>query len=492
MPEQPPAIDAVAARLAVSALGLGVRTPLHSMLGFAELLAMSDLDADQRHLVEQMVAGADALLLSCARLTSLIRLLAEEDAPPSARFDLSDLLSEVAAAVGWAVTVRVHEEIPTALSGNAEALRQALTELVTNAVQHGGRQATVAVDLTGPATGTEVGLRFSVADAGPGLPDDQLASLAAESAVLPADARRMGLYLARRLAERLGGRLVAARRAGGGTELSLHARFRTAPAAPPAAAPARDAGGLRVLLVEDNSVNRVLAQRQLTKLGHRLDSVTGGEAAVAAVLDGGYDIVLMDRHLPDIDGVEAARRIRAAEADGRLSRRTPIVAVTADATALNREQCLAAGMDGFLDKPLDIGLLRSTLAAFTPTRGAAESHEIDVDLGALGRLVAELDDDRAGVAELLRAYMSELPARRLAVQLALTNGALQPALAAAESLRASSVTVGAVSVARACARILDAVGAGDFTTARQALPELFDACDNTATVLATANSAGML
>src|SRR5213592_4293717 len=105
MPDQSPAIDAVAARLAVSALGLGVRTPLHSLLGFAELLAMSELDSDQQHLVEQMVAGADALLLSCARLTSLIRLLAEEEAPPSSRFDLSDLLSEVAGVVGWSVTV---------------------------------------------------------------------------------------------------------------------------------------------------------------------------------------------------------------------------------------------------------------------------------------------------------------------------------------------------------------------------------------------------
>src|SRR5439155_3410093 len=181
-------------------------------------------------------------------------------------------------------------------------------------------------------------------------------------------------------------------------------------------------------------------------------------AAVAAVLDGGYQVVLMDRHLPDIDGVEATRLIRAGERERGL-RRTPIVAVTADVTAGHREECLAAGMDGFLTKPLDLGHLDATLTALAP-RPDVEP-DVEVDLDALGRLAAEFDGERAPVDQMVRAYLDELPGRRTALQVALRGGVARQTAAAAETLRASSETVGALGVARACARILRAAEDGD-------------------------------
>ena len=124
----------------------------------------------------------------------------------------------------------------------------------------------------------------------------------------------------------------------------------------------KPARSLSILVAEDNEINALLTRTLLTKLGHRPTGVTGGEAAVAAWAQAcaegeRYDLILMDLHMPDIDGLEATRRIRALEADDR----TPIVALTANAFAEDREAALAAGMDGFLVKPLDRAQLRAIL-----------------------------------------------------------------------------------------------------------------------------------
>jgi CheY-like chemotaxis protein len=126
----------------------------------------------------------------------------------------------------------------------------------------------------------------------------------------------------------------------------------------------RPARSLSILVAEDNEINALLTRTLLSKLGHRPSGVTGGEAAVTAWAQaraGGehYDLILMDLHMPDIDGLEAARRIRALESGGR----TPIVALTANAFAEDREAALTAGMDGFLVKPLDRAQLRAILDA---------------------------------------------------------------------------------------------------------------------------------
>jgi CheY-like chemotaxis protein len=127
------------------------------------------------------------------------------------------------------------------------------------------------------------------------------------------------------------------------------------------------AGGLAVLVAEDNEINLLLARFVLERLGHRPTMVTTGDAAVEAwqtalAAEAPYDLVLMDVHMPRSDGIAATRRIRAIEAERGLPR-TPIIALTANAFAEDREACLAAGMDGYLTKPLDRDQLASTLTS---------------------------------------------------------------------------------------------------------------------------------
>jgi CheY-like chemotaxis protein len=140
----------------------------------------------------------------------------------------------------------------------------------------------------------------------------------------------------------------------------------------PAVAPTA-AGALSILIAEDNEINALLARALLARLGHRPTVAHNGAAAfeawaAARAAGAPYDLVLMDVHMPASDGIEATRRIRATEAEGQ---RIPIIALTADALSQDRDACLAAGMDGFLTKPLDRERLADVLAALGRTRLAA-------------------------------------------------------------------------------------------------------------------------
>ena len=132
----------------------------------------------------------------------------------------------------------------------------------------------------------------------------------------------------------------------------------------------RSTPGLRILLAEDNPVNALLARELLRRRGHNVDQVATGEEAVAACQRARFDVVIMDLHMPGLDGIEATRRIRAAEAVSG-GRRLPIFALTADAVETGRKACLAAGMDGFLTKPVDPAELDAVLATIAPAANVA-------------------------------------------------------------------------------------------------------------------------
>jgi CheY-like chemotaxis protein len=132
----------------------------------------------------------------------------------------------------------------------------------------------------------------------------------------------------------------------------------------------RSRPGLSILLAEDNPVNALLARELLRRRGHRVEQVATGEGAVAAYQAARFDVVIMDLHMPGLDGIEATRRIRAEEAK-KGGRRLPIFALTADALDTGRKACLAAGMDGFLTKPVDPSELDAVLATITPPANIA-------------------------------------------------------------------------------------------------------------------------
>jgi len=188
----------------------------------------------------------------------------------------------------------------------------------------------------------------------------------------------------------------------------------------------------RILLAEDDAVSREIAQLILERAGHTVSTVTDGRSAVRAALTGDHDLVLMDLSMPELDGFEATRQIRATEPPGR---RTPIVAVTANTQASDRDACRAAGMDGFLSKPITWEAVRAALSLAAPTDPPSRDRPPDRDLA--------LDGDRIAAA-FVRDGLRHVGEAMAAAE----SGDLDRARRALHALKGLAATFGCVDVAR--------------------------------------------
>jgi CheY-like chemotaxis protein/HPt (histidine-containing phosphotransfer) domain-containing protein len=213
---------------------------------------------------------------------------------------------------------------------------------------------------------------------------------------------------------------------------------------------------LRVLVAEDNAVNQRLVRRLLERLGHTVVLAGDGRAALAALDRDDFDVVLMDVQMPEVDGLEAAARIRRRE-EG-TGRRVPIIALTAHAMKGDRERCLAAGMDDYLAKPIQSDRLREALASVT-RRPAPPA---DDGRPALDRadLFARVDGDAAVVAELLDVFLEELPRDAEALRAAASRGDLRSLKGGAHTLKGVFANLSAKEAAARAAR-LEALAAAD-------------------------------
>lgn len=477
-------------RILTSGISRSLRTPLHTLMGFLELLGMTELDDDQLRMVEHMTDDAESLIRASDRLLLLLRLTGRDQARrPQDSFELDRLIGEACPPTTAELQIRVDPQLPGRFRGDRADLLQILRELVDNAVTHSYGPVTVSVTPDGEPAGDRVPIRITVRDEGAGLSAGLLAALSEPPDVMAEKLPGLGLYIVRHLLTPMGGRLIAANAQLKGAVfsilLSLEPVFPPEPAAP-TARPAPADRPLSVLLVEDNAVNLILAQRQMKLLGHDTYSVALGEDAVAAALTGRYDVVLMDRHLPDIDGIEATRRIRQGEQSAG-THRTPIIAVTADAMPGHREQCISAGMDGFLTKPLELNDLRATLNTFIAhdEEAAVDGEGGVVDTSVLRELAKTLGDENGDVIrELVNSYLSEIPGYHLQLRNALRRSSVAETERHAEALYGSSQAVGATRLTGLCEKIIVAVRNGDMRAAHELLGDLDDAYLATSSALA--------
>jgi CheY-like chemotaxis protein len=307
--------------------------------------------------------------------------------------DTVDLLRGRATAKGLAIPVQVADDVPPAVRGDPSRLRQILMNLVGNAVKFTGQGSIdVRVELAGHVD-DEVVLRFEVADEGIGIaPDAQDHIFDAFHQADGGTSRRyggtgLGLAICRQLAHLLGGEIGVCSRPGEGSTFWFTARLAVAAApaiaddgkAPVAAsesthvAAAPAASTTRLLLAEDNPVNRHVALAMLRSLGFTADTAVDGREAVEATARVRYDLVLMDCHMPEMDGFTATTLIREREASTDAPR-VPIVALSVNAMTGDREACIARGMDDYLSKPFTRAQLGALLDRWaTPTVTPQES-----------------------------------------------------------------------------------------------------------------------
>jgi two-component system, sensor histidine kinase len=352
-----------------------IRTPLTGILALGELLATSELGLRERGWASAIKSTAEHLVL----LTSLIVDAARADAkglilrrelirPRRLADALAASLAARAETKGLAQATDIAATLPEAVIGDPLRLRAALENLIENAVKFTER-GSVRLEVTRErAARGKVRLIFTVTDSGIGLTGAEIKRLfrpftqASDQVARRYGGAGLGLTLVKRIAKAMGGQLTVASEPGRGSRFRMTVTVEevaqgpgTSDAAAATDAPVRP---LAVLCVEDNPHGRVLLSTILTELGHRADFVGTGAAAVEAVARATYDVVLMDVTLPDVDGVEATRRIRALP--GRAGR-VPILGVSGrtNAEAAGR----AAGMDGYLTKPLSPNALTQALGS---------------------------------------------------------------------------------------------------------------------------------
>jgi signal transduction histidine kinase len=359
-----------------------LRTPMNGVLGTIELLMETALTRTQQRYVQTAHRSARALLALIDDVLDLSHIESGRLALSPGDVDLRAVVNEAVelAAVtarDKPVEVRCHlpPDLPALVHADSRRLRQLLLNLLHNAVKFTER-GTVDCEVTVLDAGRDaVTLRFAVRDSGIGIAADKLESIFGAFAQGDASSTRrhggsgLGLAIVRELGELMGGRLGVESRLGAGSlfwvELSLPVV--SAPPAPIAAPPALhgDEGGapVRVLVAEDDLINQMVVEEILKVLGCEVEVVGDGQAALDAACGARYDLILMDCHMPQLDGYESARRIRDEER--RHGGHTPIVALTADALDADRQRCLDAGMDDFLTKPVSRAQLAQTIQRWT-------------------------------------------------------------------------------------------------------------------------------
>ncbi|EME69366.1 Signal transduction histidine kinase [Paramagnetospirillum caucaseum] len=343
-----------------------IRTPMNGVLGMLHLLTGSPLTPEQRDHLETAQSSARALLAIINDILDFSKLEAGQMKLEATRFDLHRLVDEMlalmkgaAADKGLTLQARLGDGVPHHIAGDPTRLRQVLTNLMGNAVkftEKGGVVVSVKAEPDGPAPAR---LRFEVADTGIGIEPAAAPALFAEFVQADSSITRrfggtgLGLSICKRLVEMMGGEIGFDSVPGEGTTFHF-----TLPLV--AAAEDRDTGAmvnetgdlpsLSVLLAEDNPVNQKLTTTLLRRWGQRVTLAHNGAEAIAAVAREPFDLVLMDVHMPGMDGLEATRRIRAMA--GPLAA-IPIIAMTADVLDGDAALCLAAGMDDYVAKPVE-------------------------------------------------------------------------------------------------------------------------------------------
>lgn len=359
-----------------------IRTPMNGIIGMSNLLLDTTLSEEQKRYAEIVKNSSELLLDLINDILDFSKVEAGKLELEMLDFDLQTLLKDFQALLdvkakekNLDLFVGINEDVPRFLKGDPGRLRQILTNLVGNAIKftsHGS--VSVSVELF-KHTHNRIGLKFCVKDTGIGIPADKIDKLFQKFTQVDSSTARkfggtgLGLAISKELAELMGGKAGIESELGHGstfwfTAYFKHAERQGADENSSVAVEIPLNTNAKILLAEDNIVNQKVAQGMLKKLGLGVDVVANGLEAVQASQMIDYDLIFMDMQMPEMDGVEATRRIRALEME--TGKKVSIVAMTANAMKQDQDLCLEAGMDDFISKPILKEPLRKILEKWLP------------------------------------------------------------------------------------------------------------------------------
>ena len=353
-----------------------IRTPMNGVLGMNRLLMDTELDEEQKELARTALDSGECLLLLVNDVLDFARLQAERVSLEHAPFKVGPLLSQLevrhraqARNKGLSFALEVDSEVPAWVSGDRKRVQQILDQLLENAIKFTSEGGIVV-----RAAAHDDGLSVAVQDSGIGISEACQAvifdafSQADGSATRRFGGTGLGLAISDHLARQMGGRIELRSTLGQGSvfQVLLPQIACQGPVTQVEDSPLVS-GTLRILVVEDNPVNQMLARRLLERMGHEVEVASDGAVGVERVRAGHFDLVLMDCQMPVMDGYAATAGIRALPEKGQL----PIIALTANAMQGDRERCLDAGMDDYLAKPVSPAQLEEAIRRWQLGRQAA-------------------------------------------------------------------------------------------------------------------------
>jgi signal transduction histidine kinase/CheY-like chemotaxis protein len=359
-----------------------IRTPMNGILGVADLLRSQSPDKEQKRLLDILASSGESLLRIINDILDFSKMEADRLELHERPFELRKLAEELEHLLAWparskgvAFSIEVDPALPPCVAGDRQRLSQILLNLGTNAVKFTDRGSIRLALRAGPAPAGSARVEFSVSDTGIGMDSRQLSQLFTPftqftGTQVHRGGTGLGLVIARKLVNLMGGDISVFSEPGKGSTFSFSIELPVAALSSSTTTTGVKAlQSLAVLVAEDNAVNQTVVAAMLKSLGHRATLVPNGRDALDLLARGDFDLVLMDCNMPEMNGIEATRRLRSGDSGARDAT-IPVIALTANAMDGDRETCLAAGMNDFLAKPVTIAALRAAIERCQERRAA--------------------------------------------------------------------------------------------------------------------------